>query len=107
MPRPLDWLPFGQLPLSRGVSSAEEQADEALGERAVWRAKKFEGAEARLQQDPFLLGESCEAGAAVIMAHAARSNPAKRQIVLHDVEDDVVDGDAARRGSAQNAIYAP
>ena len=29
------------------------------------------------------------------MAHAARANPAKRQMVLRDVENDVVHGDAA------------
>src|SRR5262249_45221027 len=80
--------------LSIGLS-AQEEADEALGERAVRWAKKFERADTRLQQDPFLLGESCEACAAVVMAHTAGANSAKRQMVLRDVENDVVHGDAA------------
>src|SRR5579862_542902 len=85
---------------------AQEEANHTIGHGSVGRAQKFQRAETRLQKNALLIRKSLETRAAVVVAHSARANSSERKIVLRDVINDVVDGDAARDGFAEQAIDA-
>jgi hypothetical protein len=77
---------------------------EALEQRAIGRIEQRHAVEPRLVEHRLLLAEGLEALAAVVMAHAAGADAAEGQVLLGDVQDGVVDGDAAGHGLLQHAV---
>ena len=77
-----------------------------FGELAVGRAQQPGAGEPRLLEHGLFLGEDAKPVLAVVGARAAVADAAERQVLLRDVQQRVVDGDAAGHGFAQHPLLA-
>ena len=81
-----------------------QQPDDPVEGRAIGWQQEIETAQSRLVEDWLLLAEGAEAPFAMVAARARRSDAAKRLMLLGDVQETIVHGDAARNGVTKDPI---
>src|SRR5690606_21867426 len=85
--------------------SAGQEAHHPVHEAAVRWLEQVARRPARLPQHGHGLGHRVEAGAAVVLAHAAGTDAAKWQVASGEVQQGVVDGDAAGDDAAEDLLH--
>src|SRR5512143_2309111 len=89
-----------------GVSAVQlaQQREYRLEGRAVRRIQELRPGDARLVEDGLLVTERDEAALAVISAHARGADAAEGQLLVDEMPQRIVDGDAARDRLAQHSL---